>query len=127
MKPTDPETSAWPRILEAIRRRRPLIVSWLEPAIPLYPERGTLKLAFPKNQSIAVESLSRPNNRKILEDVASEIFGGKWKLEFELRDELPARTKYEPLQPAKPTEVFKNDPMIQKALEIFKAEIQSEP
>jgi hypothetical protein len=71
--------------------------------------------------------LSRPNNRKILEDVASEIFGGRWKLEFELRDELPTRTKYEPLQPAKPTEVFKNDPMIQKALEIFKAEIQSEP
>jgi DNA polymerase III subunit gamma/tau len=121
------DESAWPRILETIRARRPLIVSWLEPATPVYPERGTLKLLFPRDQSIAVESLSRPNNRKILEDVASEIFGGRWKLEFELRDELPARTKYEPLQPAKPTEVFKNDPMIQKALEIFKAEIQSEP
>ena len=121
------DESAWPRILETIRARRPLIVSWLEPATPVYPEHGTLKLLFPRDQSIAVESLSRPNNRKILEDVASEIFGGRWKLEFELRDELPARTKYEPLQPAKPTEVFKNDPMIQKALEIFKAEIQSEP
>ena len=121
------DESAWPRILETIRARRPLIVSWLEPATPVYSERGTLKLLFPRDQSIAVESLSRPNNRKILEDVASEIFGGRWKLEFELRDELPARTKYEPLQPAKPTEVFKNDPMIQKALEIFKAEIQSEP
>jgi DNA polymerase III subunit gamma/tau len=121
------DESAWPRILETIRARRPLIVSWLEPATPVYPERGTLKLLFPRDQSIAVESLSRPNNRKILEDVASEIFGGRWKLEFELRDELPARTIYEPLQPAKPTEVFKNDPMIQKALEIFKAEIQSEP
>jgi DNA polymerase-3 subunit gamma/tau len=121
------DESAWPRILETIRARRPLIVSWLEPATPFYPERGTLKLLFPRDQSIAVESLSRPNNRKILEDVASEMLGGRWKLEFELRDQLPARTKYEPLQPAKPTEVFKNDPMIQKALEIFKAEIQSEP
>ena len=121
------DESAWPRILETIRARRPLIVSWLEPATPLYPERGTLKLLFPRDQSIAVESLSRPNNRKILEDVAGEIFGGRWKLEFELRDELPARTKSEPLQPVNPTEVFKNDPMIQKALEIFKAEIQSEP
>jgi DNA polymerase-3 subunit gamma/tau len=121
------DEAAWPRILETIRARRPLIVSWLEPATPIYPEHGTLKLLFPRDQSIAVESLSRPNNRKILEDVAGEIFGGRWKLEFELRDELPARPKYEPLQSAKPTEVFKNDPMIQKALEIFKAEIQSEP
>jgi DNA polymerase III subunit gamma/tau len=126
MEPTDPETSAWPRILEAIRRRRPLIVSWLEPATPLYPERGTLKLAFPRDQSIAVESLSRPNNRKILEEVTGEILGGSWKLEFELRDDLSvARPKSEPPRPVDQIEIFKNDPMIQKALEIFKAEIQS--
>jgi DNA polymerase III subunit gamma/tau len=120
------DESAWPRVLETIRARRPLIVSWLEPATPFYPERGTLKLVFPKDQSIAVESLSRPNNRKILEDVASEIFGGTWKIEFELRDEFSARPKSEQLQPVHPMEVFKKDPMIQKALEIFKAEIQSE-
>jgi DNA polymerase-3 subunit gamma/tau len=126
-EPSEPQESAWPRILEAIGTRRPLIVSWLEPAIPLYPERGTLKLAFPKNQSIAVESLSRPNNRKILEDVAGEILGGRWKLEFELRDDLSvARVKSESPQAVDPMEVFKNDPMIQKALEIFKGEIQSE-
>jgi DNA polymerase-3 subunit gamma/tau len=126
-KPNVSEESAWPRILEAIGTRRPLIVSWLEPATPLYPERGTLKLAFPKNQSIAVESLSRPNNRKILEDVAGEILGGNWKLEFELRDDLSAaRGKSEPLQPIDPVEAFKNDPMIQKALEIFRGEIRSE-
>jgi DNA polymerase III subunit gamma/tau len=119
------ESAAWPRILEAIRHRRPLIVSWLVPATPLYPEHGTLKLAFPKDHSIAVESLSRPNNRKILEDVAGEILGGTWKLEFELRDDLSVpRVEIGPLNPV---DVFKNDPMIQKALEIFKAEIQSEP
>ena len=84
----EPEESAWPKILDAIRSRRPLIVSWLEPATPLYPERGTLRLAFPKDQFLAVESLSRPNNRKILEDVAGEILGGDWKLDFELQEDL---------------------------------------
>jgi DNA polymerase III subunit gamma/tau len=125
IEPAKPETPAWPRILEVIRSRRPLIVSWLEPATPFYPEPGTLKLAFPKDQSIAVESLSRPNNRKILEDVAGEILGGNWKIEFELRDDdsIPRERP----QPVDPMEVFKNDPMIQKALEIFKAEIQSGP
>jgi DNA polymerase III subunit gamma/tau len=126
--PKELEESTWPRILDTIRSRRPLIVSWLEPATALFPERGTLKLAFPKDQSIAVESLSRPNNRKILEDVAGEILDGNWKVEFELRDDLSAaRPKYEPAAPADPMQLFKSDPMIQKALEIFKAEIQSEP
>jgi DNA polymerase-3 subunit gamma/tau len=122
------DESTWPQIMEAIRARRPLIVSWLESAIPLYPARGILKLAFPKDQSIAIESLSRPNNRKILEDVAGETLGGPWKLEFESRDDLfVGRVKPEPPAPVDPMEVFKNDPKIQKALELFKAEIQSEP
>jgi hypothetical protein len=34
--------------------------------------------------------------------------------------------KREPAQPSDPMEDFKKDPMIQKALEIFKAEIQSD-
>jgi DNA polymerase III subunit gamma/tau len=124
-EPSEPEESTWPKMLDTIRGRRPLIVSWLEAATPFFPERGTFQLAFPKDQSIAVESLSRPNNRKILEEVAAEILGGTWQVAFELRDDLaPARVK--PATPADPMELFKNDPKIQKALEIFKAEIQSE-
>jgi DNA polymerase III subunit gamma/tau len=124
----EPEESIWPQIVQTIRARRPLIVSWLERATPLFPERGTLKLAFPTEQSIAVESLSRPNNRKILEEIASEILGVPCKLEFELRDDLSSgREKFEMSAPADPIELFKNDPKIQKALELFKAEIQSEP
>ena len=57
-EPKENEETAWPKILDAIRSRRPLIVSWLEIATPFYPERGTLKLAFPKDQPIAIESLS---------------------------------------------------------------------
>jgi hypothetical protein len=63
-----------------------------------------------------------------LEEVANEILGGPWKLEFELRDDLFAgQDKFETAAPADPMELFKNDPKIQKALELFKAEIQSEP
>jgi DNA polymerase-3 subunit gamma/tau len=127
-EPKKPQVSAWPEILTTIRARRPLIVSWLERATPLYLEPGTLKLAFPTEQSIAVESLSRPNNRKILEEVTGEILGGPWKIEFEFRDDLFAgQDRVETAAPVDPLELFKNDPKIQKALELFKAEIQSEP
>jgi DNA polymerase-3 subunit gamma/tau len=125
---TEPGDSAWARILNTIRTRRPLIVSWLEAATPFFPERGTLKLAFPTDQAIAVESLSRVNNRTILEEVAGEILGGAWKLEFEFRNDLltPANVAGAAKKASDPMDDFKNDPMIQKALELFKAEIQAE-
>jgi DNA polymerase III subunit gamma/tau len=119
--------SIWPRILQEVRNRRPLIVSWIEPATPLSLEGGTLKIGFPKDHAIGVESLSRPNNQKLLEEVVGEVVGGTWKVVFELRDDLAAaEVRPSPAPPSSPMEDFKNDPMIQKALEIFKAEIQSE-
>ena len=119
--------SVWPRILQEVRSRRPLIVPWIEPATPLSLERGALKLGFPRDHFIGVESLSRPNNQKLLEEVVGDLLGGSWKVEFELRDDLAvAEVRPTPEQPVAPMEDFKNDPMIQKALEIFKAEIQAE-
>jgi DNA polymerase III subunit gamma/tau len=120
--------SVWPRILQEVRSRRPLIVSWIEPATPLSLESGTLKLGIPKEHAIGLESLSRPTNQKLLEEVVGEIVGGSWKVVFELRDDLAvAEVRPTPAQPPGPLDDFKNDPMIQKALEIFKAEIQSDP
>ena len=124
--PSGAVESVWPRILQEVRNRRPLIVSWIEPATPLSFEGGTLKLGFPKEHAIGVESLSRPTNQRLLEEVVGEILGGSWKVVFELRDDL-AVPGSPPAQPPRPMEDFKNDPMIQKALEIFKAEIQSDP
>jgi len=125
---SEPGDPAWARILNTIRFRRPLIVSWLEAATPFFLGRGRLKLAFPNDQGMAVESLSRPNNRKLLEEVAGEILGGAWMLDFEFRDDLPAPGKVaaEAQKPADPMDEFRKDPMIQKALELFKAEIQAE-
>jgi DNA polymerase-3 subunit gamma/tau len=119
--------SVWPRILQEVRNRRPLIVPWIEPATPLSLEGGTLKLGFPKEHALGVESLSRPNHQKLLEEVVGAVVGGPWKVVFELREDLAVpEVRPAPGQPPRPMEDFKNDPMIQKALEIFKAEIQSD-
>jgi DNA polymerase III subunit gamma/tau len=119
--------SAWARLLQVVATRRPLILSWIELGTPILLDNGTFRLGFPKDQELAVESLSRPNNRKLLEDVLSEILGGLWKIGFEMREDISssaATTTAE--EPVDPLQSFKNDPMIQKALEIFKAEIQSD-
>ena len=54
----------------------------------------------------------------------SELLGGSWTLEFETREETTTPAAVAP--PEKTIDTFRNDPMIQKALEIFKAEIQSD-
>jgi DNA polymerase-3 subunit gamma/tau len=119
--------SVWLRVRQEVGSRRPLILSWIELATPLVLEKGILRLGFPKGQELAAESLSRPNHRKLLEDILSEILGDTWKMEFETRDDLCSPTPKTAAEEAVDSmQTFKNDPMIQKALEIFKAEIQSD-
>jgi DNA polymerase-3 subunit gamma/tau len=117
--------SVWPRLLQEVASRRPLILAWIELTTPLALDNATFRLGFPPGQELAAESLARPNNRKFLDDVLSEMLGGTWKVEFEMRRDLsPATPDRSPEPVADPMQAFKNDPMIQKALEIFKAEIQ---
>jgi DNA polymerase-3 subunit gamma/tau len=119
--------SFWPRFVQVVASRRPLILSWIELATPTLLGNGTFRLAFGKDQQLAAESLSRPNHRKLLEDILSELLGGSWRMEFEMREETSLPEATAPAdKPIDPLQSFKNDPMIQKALEIFKAEIQSD-
>jgi DNA polymerase-3 subunit gamma/tau len=119
--------SLWPRLLQVVSSRRPLILSWIELATPTLLGNGTFRLTFPKDQQLAAESLSRPNNRRLLEDILSELLGGSSRLEFETREETsPPSAAVPEDKPIDPLQSFKSDPMIQKALEIFKAEIQSD-
>lgn len=114
----------WPKFLAAIRSKRPLILSWLEKAVPLGAESGAFRLGFPEGESLTVESLMRANNRKFIENVLAESLGHPYRLEAEIRpglEPLPVATRAQP----DPSETFKNDPLIQKALEIFRAEIQA--
>jgi DNA polymerase III subunit gamma/tau len=117
--------SVWPRLLQEVASRRPLILAWIELTTPLALDEGTFRLGFPPGQELAAESLARPNNRKFLDDLLSEMLGGTWKVEFEMRRDLSPATPDRSSEPVvDPIQAFKNDPMIQKALEIFNAEIQ---
>jgi TIR domain len=60
-------------LIEEVRKRRPLILSWLESADCSRIGVGVLIFRFSIDQSIALESLSRPNNKKILDEVGKEL------------------------------------------------------
>jgi DNA polymerase-3 subunit gamma/tau len=112
----------WPQVLAEIRNRRPLILAWIESAIPLALDSSTLTLGFPAGNSLAMESILKPAHRKFLEEVLSRLLGSPRTVNAELRADLPSRKA----PPGDSNEGFRNDPLIQKALEIFRAEIQAE-
>jgi DNA polymerase III subunit gamma/tau len=117
--------SLWSKLLAEVRRRRPLIQSWVETATPLGRSGAELLIGFPANEQLAMESLLRANNRKFVEELLTEIAAAPRTIRAELRDDLvrPATT-----QRSETTllDGFKNDPLIQKALEIFRAEIEAD-
>ena len=76
--------SIWQRILAKITARRPLIRSLLDTAQAMLLAEGVLRVRFGPDQSIAVESLARPNNQRILDELVSEIMGTETRLELEI-------------------------------------------
>jgi DNA polymerase III subunit gamma/tau len=117
--------SLWIRVIGEVRRRRPLIQSWIEMATPLGQSGTELLIGFPSTEQLAMESLLRSNNRKFVEDLLTEIAAAPRTIRAELRDDL---VRPETAIRSEPSllDGFKNDPLIQKALEIFKAEIEAD-
>jgi DNA polymerase III subunit gamma/tau len=68
-----------------------------------------------------VEALASANNRRQLETLLNEATGRDWSVKFVAKDGLLPSTA----DAAKPAESFKDDPLIQQAIELFNAEIKT--
>ncbi len=124
--PITPE-NLWSGLLVEIRRQRPLIAMWVEAGTVLDLDANSATVGFPTD-SLAPEYCDQPGNRGLLEEIASKLAGRVLKFKFVKRAELKTAVENKPAQnaetPVDPVEAFKNDPLIRKALELFKAEIQ---
>jgi hypothetical protein len=70
-------------------------------------------------EKAAIETLITANNRRQLEELLKQTSGRDWTLKFIAREGLPAK------RAAAPAPDYKDDPLIQEALEMFKGEIKS--
>jgi DNA polymerase III subunit gamma/tau len=116
----------WIDIVTEVRKSRPLIQEYFTAAVPVSLLHNELRLGFSSQQGMAMETLLRPNNRKYIEQLLTERLGTPTSIKGETRDDLvpivfPNKTE----ATANAENDFKNDPLIQKALEIFQAEIQA--
>ena len=127
-------TAIWPKAVQLASSRRPLIKTWIDSAVLLGTEGRNVLLGFAPDQKTVMESLSRPANRTFLEALLKELTGTDWMVKLSVAEGLPSTPQPAETQSAdestKPlpndsVDSFKDDPLIQEALEIFKGEIKS--
>jgi DNA polymerase-3 subunit gamma/tau len=125
--PAVPVDTLWPQLVARVRKDRPLISDWVESGQLVDVRHGIAFLAFPPESVLAREACERANNRTFLEKALSELTGQTISIKTESRAGLVvekiAREEVKPEAKVDPMEAFKNDPLIQKALAEFKAEI----
>jgi DNA polymerase-3 subunit gamma/tau len=80
-------------------------------------------LGYPEDEKSTIETLITTSNRRQLETLLREISGRDWTVKLCAKEGLPGKSSRE--QASRKAEEFKDDPLIQEALEIFKGEIKS--
>jgi hypothetical protein len=89
-------------------------------------EGRNFQLGFSPDEKPLMEILGTQANRKCLETLLREITGKDWTVKLSVKDELPSKhTTIPESGRGSRSEDFKNDPLIQEALEMFKGEITS--
>jgi hypothetical protein len=110
-----------------VRTTRRLIAGWVEAGTALGIEGRFFVVGFPSEQKAAMESLSIPKTRDYIDAILKEVSGQDWKTKFVVKEGLPivAPAEAAPPKKAETQATFKDDPLIQEALEIFKGEIKT--
>jgi len=130
-------SSAWESVAEKFAKDSLLRFGWLRDGVFGAFDDGKLLVRFPAAAQEASESIFMDQGRKDLEKNLTASLGSPVRLVFEFDASAPEHSEPEPsaeatteppvvaAPPESPEEAFKNDPLIKKALEIFKSTLQT--
>src|SRR6266536_270039 len=119
-EPVDPE-KIWRHVLGKIPPKS-FLRTLIDLVRPIGIEGRNFLLAHSPDDRPKFEALASAHNRRQLETLLRGASGRDWSVKFVAKDGiLPATT-----DAAKPVGSFKEDPLIQQAIELFKAEVTQE-
>ena len=124
--PAMPGGEFWESFVQTVRQERKLITVWVEAGALLGIEGSFVNIGFPPDQVFARDCLEK-SHKEFLESTASSILGKKVTLRMQVHEGMAAARPAQAAPPAVKRDLmdeFKNDPLIRKAMEIFKAEIE---
>ena len=115
----DPE-KIWQQALAKIPAKS-FLRTLTELVCPIGTEARNFLLGHAPAEKSKIETLASANNRRQLETLLSEASGRDWSVKFVAKDGIRPSNADE----AKSAESFKDDPLIQQAIELFNAKVRS--
>jgi DNA polymerase III subunit gamma/tau len=110
----------WQKVLAKIPAKS-FLRTLTELVRPIGTEGRNFLLGHAPAEKSKIETLASANNRRQLETLLSEASGRDWSVKFVAKDGILPSTADAP----KPAESFKDDPLIQEAIELFNAKIKT--
>ena len=110
----------WQQVLAKIPAKS-FLRTLSESVRPIGTDGRNFLLGHPPDEKSKIEALASTSNRRQMERFLKEASGRDWSVKFVAKDGILPSTA----DAAKPAESFKNDPLIQQAIELFKAEIKT--
>ena len=116
----DPE-KIWQSVLEKIPAKG-LLRTLSELVRPIETDGRNFVLGHSPDDKAQVEVVASVNNRRQLETLLNEASGRDWTVKFVAKDGIPRGSAAET---PKSSESFKDEPLIQEAIELFNARVKS--
>jgi DNA polymerase III subunit gamma/tau len=116
----EPE-KVWERVVAKIQAKG-FLRTLTESIRPIGIDGRNFLLGHSPDDKSKVEALASANNRRQLEMLLKEVTGRDWSVRFVAKDGIPSSSG---VDAAKSAESFKDDPLIQEAIEMFNAQIRS--
>jgi DNA polymerase-3 subunit gamma/tau len=113
----------WERVLAKVPAQKGFVRNSASAAHVLGIEGRNFKLGFASGDKPMMDILGTPANRKFVETLLHEITGKDWTLKLTVNEELASRTAAVPEH--SPSQDFKDEPLIQEAIELFNARVRT--
>jgi len=117
----DPE-KIWQRVLAKIPAQKAFVRNSASAAHVLGIEGRNFKLGFAPGDKAMTDILGTQANRKFVETLLNEITGKDWTLKLSVNEELVSKDAVVPKHAI--AHDFKDEPLIQEAIELFNAKVQ---
>jgi DNA polymerase-3 subunit gamma/tau len=113
----------WERVLAKIPAQKGFVRNSASAAHVLGIEGRNFKLGFAAGDKAMMDILGTQANRKFVETFLNEITGKDWSLKLTVNEELASRTAV--VAQDSPSHDFKDEAIIQEAIELFNAKVTS--
>ena len=122
---TSPDANElWQKILAKIPSQKAFVRNSAATAHVLDIEGRNFQLGFAPGDKAMMDILGTQANRKFLETLLHEITGTDWTVKLTVKEELPSKQAL--ASGGSRPENFKEDPLIQEAIELFNAQVVQE-